>query len=195
MGQSWNGPAVRSVLRILQRPSLLSPSLSVQDISAINISALKKRGIKGIVLDKDNTITAPYSLDVHPQIQASLLDLQRAFPNRKLAILSNSAGTPDDMNFQESKAIEKSVGISVIKHLKKKPDGLEETLQFFQLKPTELAVVGDRLLTDVVFGNLHGMYTIHTQILTSENDNTFARFFRSVENNVLLPVVKHFVVR
>ena len=44
------------------------------DLSAINFAALKQRGIKGVILDKDNTITAPYQYHVHPdcQVRASL---------------------------------------------------------------------------------------------------------------------------
>ena len=118
-----------------------------------------------------------------------MVKLMSEFPD-SIAILSNSAGTPDDTNFQEAIAIEEQLGIPVIKHHLKKPAGLEETLAFFQLEPCELAVVGDRLLTDVVFGNLHGMYTIHTQILTTNNDNKVAQLVRSIENNIVLPWVK-----
>ena len=189
MGQSWNGPAARSLLQVARNPSLINPSKSVRDISVVNVQELKDMGIKGLVLDKDNTITAPYSLQLHPRVKHATLHIQCAFPN-KVAILSNSAGTPDDCNFEEAEAIEKNLGIPVIKHLKKKPDGLKETLEFFQLETSELAVVGDRLLTDIVFGNIHGMYTIHTEVLTTENDNKFAVFFRNLENKLLLPFVK-----
>ena len=189
MGQSWNGPAVRSMFTVLTKPSLLSPSLSIRDLSNINVPHLKRLGIKGLVLDKDNTITAPYALHIHPQVEDAMVKLMSEFPD-SIAILSNSAGTPDDTNFQEAIAIEEQLGIPVIKHHLKKPAGLEETLAFFQLEPCELAVVGDRLLTDVVFGNLHGMYTIHTQILTTNNDNKVAQLVRSIENNIVLPWVK-----
>ena len=49
-------------------------------------------------------------------------------------------------------------------------------------------MVGDRLLTDVVFGNLHGMFTVRCAPLCtgSENrgDNLFARATRAVETAV-----------
>ena len=181
--QSWNGPAVRTLFTILRQPSLLIPSLAVQDLSHVDISSLSKRGIKGIVLDKDNTITAPYSLSIHPRVEDSLHNLMSSFPD-KVAILSNSAGTPDDKDFLEAEQIEAELGIPVIRHQEKKPGGLQETLDHFQLEllPAEIAMVGDRLLTDVVFGNLHGMYTIHVQLLTTENDNAMARVIRSFEN-------------
>jgi predicted HAD superfamily phosphohydrolase YqeG len=50
-------------------------------------------------------------------------------------------------------------------------------------------MVGDRLLTDIVFGNLHGMLTVHTLPLCkgSDNaaDNKIASSIRSAENVVL----------
>ena len=49
-----------------------------------------------------------------------------------VAIVSNSAGTVDDPGFADRRAIEEA-----------------------------LCAVGDRLLTDIMFGNLHGMLTVH----------------------------------
>mgnify|MGYP006096656233 CR=1 FL=1 len=188
MGQSWNGPAVKKLFTVARRPSLLEPCISVQDLSHINISSLVDRGIKGVIFDKDNTITAPYALEAHPQVKKALEDFKNC-NSLKLVILSNSAGTPDDKHFLEALAITKSLGIPVLRHLEKKPEGLQETLDFFQMKPQELAVVGDRILTDIVFGNLHGMTTIHTQPLTTKNDNKLAMVARFCENKLLLPLV------
>jgi phosphatidylglycerophosphatase GEP4 len=58
-------------------------------------------------------------------------------------------------------AIEHSMGLAVLRHREKKPRGLECVLRYFNgAEAEELLVVGDRLLTDVVFGNLHGMLTV-----------------------------------
>lgn len=53
-----------------------------------------------------------------------------------------------------------------------------------KLRAEELCFVGDRLLTDVVFGNLHGMLTVHTQPLSLEGDNRSATVFRFLERKV-----------
>lgn len=53
-----------------------------------------------------------------------------------------------------------------------------------QVRLDELCFVGDRLLTDVVFGNLHGMLTVHTQPLTLKGDNRPAAVFRFLERKV-----------
>lgn len=53
-----------------------------------------------------------------------------------------------------------------------------------QVRLDELCFVGDRLLTDVVFGNLHGMLTVHTRPLTLKGDNRPAALFRFLERKV-----------
>jgi predicted HAD superfamily phosphohydrolase YqeG len=55
--------------------------------------------------------------------------------------------------------------------------------------PAAVCVVGDRILTDVVFGNLYGLLTIHTLPLCygpeNAKDNWTAKLLRPMENSVL----------
>ncbi len=108
-----------------------------------------------------------------------------------MAILSNSAGTDDDPGYEDADIIEDALGIAVIRHREKKPGGLQEVLDHFENveEPSQLCMVGDRLLTDVVFGNLHGMLTVHTLPLCkgeeNKRDNKVARMIRAVENKIL----------
>ena len=67
-------------------------------------------GIKGIVFDKDNTLTAPYIDFVHPQVAAAFEDSKRVFGAKKLIIISNSAGTLDDANYEAATRIEATLG-------------------------------------------------------------------------------------
>lgn len=95
----------------------------------------------------------------------------------------------DDPEYADAVRIENTLGIAVVRHEAKKPGGIEDVLAFFAEKDPdvrldELCFVGDRLLTDVVFGNLHGMLTIHTQPLTLEGDNRPAAIFRFLERKV-----------
>jgi predicted HAD superfamily phosphohydrolase YqeG len=45
---------------------------------------------------------------------------------------------------------------------------------FSRFKRHEIAVVGDRVLTDVVLGNNFGLSILVTDIVTSSNDNKMA---------------------
>lgn len=143
--------------------------------------------IRAVVFDKDNTLTAPYALEIHANAQVGFQNALDTFGASNIAILSNSAGTKDDDDYKDAIEIENSLQIPVIRHDEKKPGGLEEVLRHFELDdPSQICMIGDRLLTDVVFGNLHGMLTVHTLPLCtgSENkgDNKIASSIRSVEN-------------
>ena len=191
MVQSLNTKALLTLASVIRRPSLLVPHVSLANVSQLNYSALKEKcGIKAIIFDKDNTLTAPYGMCIHPDASLGLDDAKRIFGESNVAIMSNSAGTLDDPDYEDAKKIEEALGIAVIRHNEKKPGGLQEVLGHFSMEdPAELCMVGDRLLTDVVFGNLYGMLTVHTLPLCSGEDNTqdnkIASIVRSVENKGL----------
>lgn len=190
MVQALNTKALLTFASVLRRPSLMVPHVSVATISEIDFKALKEQGIAAVMFDKDNTITAPYSNTIHSLASTGIDNAIEVFGREKVAILSNSAGTRDDKDYQDAIEIETSLGISVIRHDEKKPGGLAESLEHFQLTdPASLCMVGDRLLTDIVFGNLHGMLTIHVLPLCkgadNKRDNWTAKVLRPVENKVL----------
>ena len=178
MVQSLNTKAIYTfATMVLRRPNLMVPHISVPTISDIDFAALKEyTDIRAIVFDKDHTITAPYANQIHPHAQSGLQSCIEIFGRQHVAILSNSAGTNDDINHQDAIQIETSLGIPVIRHVTKKPGGIEEVLHHFasnhhnnhnmtHLHPSQVCMIGDRILTDVVFGNLHHMLTIHTAAL------------------------------
>jgi phosphatidylglycerophosphatase GEP4 len=191
MVQSINTKALLTLASVVRRPSLLVPHVSVENISQLDFLSMKANcGIRAVAFDKDNTLTAPYDNALHPSASEGLANAISVFGSSNVAILSNSAGTLDDQNYTDAIHIEETLGIPVIRHREKKPGGLDEVLKHFDLKdPAELCVVGDRLLTDIVFGNLHGMLTAHTLPLCTgkENakDNKVAKLIRSVENTAL----------
>ena len=210
MVQSWNGAAVATIGRVLRRPALVLPHLAVPTLNDLSAGALHARGIRGVLLDKDNTITAPYVDELHPRAAAGLAELQAKFPGR-VAILSNSAGLRDyDPLGEEADRLERAMGVPVLRHSTKKPmptpAALAEVLAHFngnppggtqqewlceELQAHEICVVGDRLLTDVLFGNIHGLYTVHlTSVLSLKGDNTMARLFRNFESGMLGPVLR-----
>eukprot|EP00980_Cylindrotheca_fusiformis_P028662 scaffold22634_cov123-Cylindrotheca_fusiformis.AAC.9 len=191
MVQSINTKALLTLASVVRRPSLLVPHVSLANISQLNYAALKEQcGIRAVIFDKDNTLTAPYGMSIHPDASRGLEDAKSVFGDSNVAIMSNSAGTLDDPEFEDAKNIEEALGIAVIRHTEKKPGGLDEVLKHFEVEdPAELCMVGDRLLTDIVFGNLYGMLTVHTLPLCSgednRQDNKVASVVRTVENKGL----------
>ncbi|KAI9332599.1 mitochondrial PGP phosphatase-domain-containing protein [Zopfochytrium polystomum] len=194
VGQSLNLQGVLALTtKVLWQPSLAIPKQIVPDMRAIDYRALRRSGHSVIVFDKDNTLTAPYSNSLHPPFREAWAECCSEFgPN--VWILSNSAGTPDDKDFAQSCSTSdkgESVRISCAPLFtncnSQKPGGTEELLQQLNgISPSEIVVVGDRVLTDVVYGNLMGAYTILTRdIITEKGDNWFAAKIRRIERAAL----------
>ena len=57
------------------------------------ICRLKQCGIKAVIFDKDNTLTAPYSFTMEPRIERTVRECQKLFGYDHVVIFSNSAGT------------------------------------------------------------------------------------------------------
>ena len=146
------------------------------------IRSLKKCGVKAVIFDKDNTLTPPYSFVMNKNIDSTVRECQKLFGYDKVVIFSNSAGrnlnfkshagSDDDKGYLHAEAIEEELGIRVIRHKQKKPDGLLETVSLWaDVSAHEVMMVGDRYLTDIYGGNLYGMLTVCVGIFTEENDN------------------------
>lgn len=82
-------------------------------------------------------------------------------------IVSNSAGTLNDSEGEEARLLEQATGVKVFKHSTKKPGcGLDvfkhlQNIREIRVKhPSQVAVVGDRLLTDVAMASTMGSWSI-----------------------------------
>ncbi|URE29843.1 hypothetical protein MUK42_12909 [Musa troglodytarum] len=119
LGQLFNREGAASLLSVAaSEPRLALPHLSVPDIRWVDWPALRRLGFRGVVFDKDNTLTAPYSLSLWPPLDPSFRLCRSAFPAGSIAVFSNSAGLKQfDPDGEEAKALEKSIGgIHVIRH-------------------------------------------------------------------------------
>ena len=178
MVQSINTKALLTLASVVRRPYLASPHIHVPTISDVNYESMRDNcGIKAIVFDKDNTITAPYENTVHERAAFGLSKALDVFGHDNVAILSNSAGTKDDANYEDAIMIEKEMGINVIRHDEKKPGGLEEVLEHFKDHgvddASQLCMVGDRLLTDVSLESIDTLQFISFQLFHSSIILTF----------------------
>ncbi|KAI8138350.1 mitochondrial PGP phosphatase-domain-containing protein [Fennellomyces sp. T-0311] len=188
MVQSLNVAGIINSFRVLWNPSLAIPHIIVNDIRNIHFEHLKSRGgIQAMAFDKDNCLTAPYVAHIHPEFQEAWTECKETFGKENIAIVSNSAGTNDDKDYKEATKLEASLGVPVLRHSEKKPSGGEALARHFShASPPNVAMVGDRILTDVIFGNLNGNVTIWTrQIVTEEGDNKAALIFRRMEHSLI----------
>ncbi|CAO0794501.1 unnamed protein product [Mucor circinelloides] len=188
MVQSLNLSGIANAFRVLLNPSLAMPHIIVDDIRQINFKNLKQNAnIKAIGFDKDNCLTAPYVSTIYPPLTEAWKNCIETFSKDKVLIVSNSAGTKDDVDYKEAQKLEESLGVTVLRHDEKKPSGgqfLKEKLS--PIPADQTAFVGDRILTDVLFGNRNGNLTIWTrQVITEEGDNKAALILRRMEYRLI----------
>jgi phosphatidylglycerophosphatase GEP4 len=176
------------------------------DIRHIRWGQLHAAGLRAVVFDKDNTVTAPYATEVHGPLQNAIENCIQVFgavsrlvlrsfpleswPSRcatgadRVAVLSNSAGSSDDQGFAEAGRFEEALGLPVIRHGAKKPSKscAESVFGHLGAAPHEVVMVGDRTLTDVVFGNLFGMFTVKTRLFDGTGDPGVVVYARQLED-------------
>jgi phosphatidylglycerophosphatase GEP4 len=92
LGQRFNFEGiVSSAMVVVKDRQLALPHVSVPDIRYIDWVELHRRGFKGVVFDKDNTLTAPYSLKLWGPLGSSLEQCKSVF-GADIAAFSNSSG-------------------------------------------------------------------------------------------------------
>ncbi|CAL0314635.1 unnamed protein product [Lupinus luteus] len=173
-----------STLEIFSDPKLTLPHISVPDIRYIDWAELHRRGFKGVVFDKDNTITVPYSLTPWPPLESSLDRCKLEF-GPHVAVFSNSAGLREyDHDGSKARMLESAIGIKVIRHRVKKPAGTAEEIEkHFGCKSSQLIMVGDRPFTDIVYGNRNGFLTILTEPFSPAEEPFIVKQVRKLETS------------
>lgn len=127
----------------------MAPSLA-----DVDINALKAEGIRGLVLDLDNTITSWRSLEVSDDILA-WLDRARA-AGLELCIISNSS------KFQRVAELSERLRMPASARPGLKPfgPGFRRGLEILGTPPEATAAIGDQIFSDVLGGNRSGLYTV-----------------------------------
>ena len=165
-----------NILRLFANPALCLPhhTIATFDQLPIPLSAAfaprngeKKPDIRAVVLDKDNCFAVPRQNHVHDAYKTKFNELRAAYPGCRLVIVSNSAGTGSDKDYAEADLLERNTGIKVLRHSTKKPGCHGEIMSFLRDAPdtgvtsaSQVAVVGDRLFTDVMMANMMGSYGV-----------------------------------
>jgi HAD superfamily phosphatase (TIGR01668 family) len=153
---------------------LVKPSLIVEDITTIDLSALKAAGVKGFIFDLDNTIMAPRLGALEARIESWLAILQAE--GFKCIVLSNNKKA------EYCQLAENVLNIPVISHAAKpRRAKFRQALQMIGLQANEVAMVGDRPLTDIWVGQRMGSYTILVDPLIKHSEKVYIKVLRRME--------------
>ncbi|POR36737.1 Uncharacterized protein TPAR_03037 [Tolypocladium paradoxum] len=194
---NFNLSASFNVTRLFFKPSLCLPHYSVSTFNDLPIPLDKgplkngrKSNIRAVVLDKDDCFAYPDAKEVYEPYKQHFAALQKAYPGRRLLVVSNTAGASSwDKELKQAAEVEKSTGVFVLPHSVKKPGCGPEIMAYFKqhpetgvTDPSHVAVVGDRLLTDVMLANIMGGwgFWIRDGVVPLRQKNVFSRMERNL---------------
>lgn len=133
---------------------LLTPGKIVRHVSDISVEWLKSNGVRAVVTDLDNTLVAYRAESVEDEISLWLSTLLKA--DMGVCVASNTR------RLSRLRHISDKLGVLHVPANCGKPGtrGIRHALKLLDASPTEAAMVGDQLFTDMVAGNRLGMTTI-----------------------------------
>lgn len=157
---------------------LLRPDYNLKNIYEIDLDALKNMGIKAIFFDLDSTIMVSKSGEYTEQAAKWLKKVDEEF---FIAVISNNT---------KCEYLEKVQNISCFQIIgnanKPSPKIMRKLLTKINMKPSEVVIVGDRPLTDILAGKLLGAKTILVGSINAHNEGLPTRFVRWLERRFIL---------
>lgn len=149
-----------------QRKSLIvnyfKPSIYVRSFKDVNVSQLKRQGIKLFISDLDNTLVPHYTRlpnkdnkEFIKKVKDAGIEFVLMSNNvkKRVSIYAEKAGI-DDYYWNAKKPFTKTVKTIIEKH---------------NLKPSEIIIMGDQIIMDILVANRMKVESILVQPLVSTN--------------------------
>ncbi len=137
---------------------------------------LEKEGIRGIIFDLDNTLVPWNDWTVCPEIKEWMGQVKEA--GFSSCIVSNN-------NSRRGKELSEVFDLPAFwKAVKPRRRSFRKALELMALEPSQTAVIGDQVFTDILGGNRMGLYTILVHPL-SRREFLGTVYVRKVERVVL----------
>lgn len=157
------------------------PDKYYQSIYSINYKALKKAKIKCLIFDLDNTL-APVSIN-NPTSEVKELMEQLKELDFKVIIMSNS-------NKRRIEPFKNSYGVDAsAMSLKPLSIRYKKIMRVYKLSPSEIAAIGDQLVTDIYGANRLGLLSILVNPI-SNYDKKITSLNRFLERKILTKLEK-----
>ncbi|MBC7765973.1 MAG: YqeG family HAD IIIA-type phosphatase [Hyphomonadaceae bacterium] len=152
------------------------PSTIVDHIGQIDAAYFREHGIKGLIIDIDNTLVGWDILEPDEMVMQWIEVLKEA--GLVICLLSNNSK-------ERVTLFNKNLKLHAIHKAGKprKPNFLK-ALKLLKTKPCETAVIGDQIFTDIWGGNRHRLHTILVSPI-SKKEFRFIGFKRRLERIVL----------
>jgi uncharacterized protein len=132
---------------------LLQPDLILEEtVLGITPELIERENLKGIVLDVDETLVPLRRAETTPEVCSWLNQLK---PLTDIWLVSNNLNEPRIQRIADFLSVPYISGAGKPSRRK-----LRQAITAMNLPVNQIAMVGDRLFTDVLVGNRLGMFTI-----------------------------------
>lgn len=157
--------------------NFIRPLRIVPSVTSISLDALKQEGIRGIIVDLDNTLVGWRLSEPTPEVADWV---KRAIDSGfAVAIVSNNVRA-----WVSSVATRLGIVTFVHRALKPLPFGIFRAVKQLRVARGEMVVIGDELFADVLGAKLLGIRAILTEpIVTKEHRAMY--FVRALERFLL----------
>ena len=156
---------------------LFYPTVRKHRITDITAEDLRERGVRGLLLDVDNTLTRYKSQELDPAVAAWLQRMQQ----QGIALTVVSNGLP-----RRVRPFAQKIGLRCIAFAcKPSPVGYLRGARRLGLPRRQCAIVGDQMFTDVVGANLCGMRSIMLDPIELEQGKPTIQLKRKCERWML----------
>ena len=118
---TMNLHGIAAAVQSIRRPGLLIPHLHVSSMRHLDWHHIYASGVRYIVFDKDNCLTAPHHDQLAEPLQTTWKECRRVFGSENLLLVSNSAGSSSDPQALAAETVSSNLGIPVLCHAAKKP--------------------------------------------------------------------------
>ena len=148
-------------------------------VTDITVQELQQRGIRGLLLDVDNTLTTHGSQQLSEEVEMWLASMQQA--GIRLTVVSNS------WEWRVAPFAER-IGLEHTSlSCKPSPFGFMRGVRRMGLKKRECAVVGDQVFTDILGANLYGVVSFQVDPIAEVKGKPTLQLKRWVERKWIDP--------
>ena len=155
---------------------LVRADYEAKTVYEIKYDELKEQGIKVIAFDLDSTVMKSKSGLFTTETLQMFENLKKDF---SLLIISNNS------NMEYIKKAQEQIDFPVIAPAKKPCTKVsKEFLNIHGISPKEMVMVGDRPLTDILFGKFLGCKTILVDSISWQEETKIVRLARALEKIV-----------
>jgi hypothetical protein len=152
----------------------LQPNQAVRRLWEVDISVLAGRGVEGVILDLDNTLTPWRSLAVPEEAGAWV---RAALATGLRACLVSNAATA-----RRVRPVAEQFGLFwITRALKPLPGGFRRAMAAMSTGPATTAVIGDQMFTDIFGANRLGIFTILVEPMSDREAITTKLIQRPLE--------------